>query len=286
MMDTDLLRTLSSPWGLALIGLCVGSFVNVVVRRLPLILERRWRADAADLLGLSDSPSLTESISLSHPPSHCPACGRQLRWHELIPLWSWISLKGRCATCGAPIGVRLPLVEAGTMALFCMMGWRWAFEPIALLWGAWGATLVALALIDWDTLLLPDDLTLPLLWVGLCVAALGWSIPPTEAIAGAAWGWGSLWLVGTVFHRVTRREGMGGGDLKLLAALGAWLGPLMLVPLVLIASLSGALVGWWMAREDRLREGRFVPFGPFLAIAALVVGLASPSRWAQWLGWS
>lgn len=286
MMHTEPWSLLWSPWGLALIGLCVGSFVNVVVRRLPHILEDRWRAEAAEVLGLADPPTAHQPMSLSHPPSHCPACGRRLRWHELIPLWSWLRLRGRCATCGAPIGMRLPLVEAVTMTLFWAMGWHWGFQPVALLWGAWSATLLALALIDWDTLLLPDDLTLPLLWAGLCAAALGWTIPPTDAIAGAAWGWGSLWLVATVFRRITGREGMGGGDLKLLAALGAWLGPLMLLPLVMMASLSGALVGWWMARGGRLREGRFVPFGPFLVLAGLAVALAGSPRWGLWMGGS
>lgn len=304
-----LLGALSTPLALGLIGLAVGSFINVVVLRWPRIMERQWWGDVAQQLQDDDSvervwgsdarahslavQGLTLQdrlqrlplLSLSRPGSHCPACGHALRWTELIPVWSWLWLRGRCSACAAPISPRYPLVELGTCALFITMGWRWEQAPIALLWCGWAAALLALALIDWDTLLLPDGLTLPLVWVGLGAAACGWTIEPTQAIAGALVGWGSLWAVATGFRLLTGREGMGAGDFKLLAALGAWLGPMMLVPVVLLASLAGALVGLVMKGRGELREGRYVPFGPFLAGAGLAVSLAGSEQVLRWWGW-
>ena len=334
MMDTMVLTDLTGPMVLmGVLGLVIGSFLNVVVRRWPLIMERRWWSEASQQMQDEDSlrrawgtavatevpasapassptsappaaPSALSThatalhqglmaqpeLSLSRPASHCPACGHTLKWHELIPVLSWLMLKGRCSACGAPIGVRYPFVELATAALFMAMAWRWGPDPLALLWSAWGATLLALALIDWDTLLLPDDLTLPLVWAGLAAAALGWTISPKEAIAGAVWGWGSLWVVATVFRWITGKEGMGGGDFKLLAALGAWLGPVALVAVVLVASLMGALVGLVMKAQGALREGRYVPFGPFLAGGGLLVALVGEhtlwAGWSWWLGWA
>lgn len=301
--------------GLALVGLCVGSFVNVVVHRWPLMLERAWWWETARQLQDEEShrrvwarerdprddlqhqsmalaARLIErleaqpAMSLSQPGSHCTACGHRLSWRELIPVVSWLWQRGRCTACGARIGLRLPVVELAVAALFLAMGWRWGNSPLALMWGGWAAALVALALIDWDTLLLPDGLTLPLVWAGLLAATMGWTIPPSQAVAGAVMGYGSLWLVATAFERLTGREGMGGGDFKLLAALGAWLGPLMLIPLVLMASVVGAAAGLWMKGRGGLRQGQFIPFGPFLAVAGLVVTLAGDERLARWMGWT
>ena len=173
-----------------------------------------------------------------------------------------------------------------TALLFAAIGWRFGPEPVALLWCGLAATLVALAGIDWDTTLLPDNLTLPLLWAGLVASALGWTMPLPEALWGAVVGYLSLWSVYWMFKLATGKEGMGHGDFKLLAALGAWLGWQMILPVVLGASVLGALVGLAMKSGGALREGRYVPFGPFLAGSAVVVLLAGSPRVLGWLGWA
>lgn len=309
---------LSQPVVMAVLGLMVGSFVNVVVGRWPRILERQWWSDVA--LQMQDEDSLRRvqecgmqpgdppttlggalqaqgqalharlqdlpPLSLSRPGSHCPACGHRLRVHELIPVVSWLWLRGRCSACRGRISLRYPAVEMMSAALFLLMGWRWEWQPLALLWSTWAVTLLTLALIDWDTMLLPDGLTLPLIWAGLGASALGWTISPVAAIGGATLGWLSLWAVATVFKALTGRDGMGAGDFKLLAAVGAWLGPAMLVPVVLLASLGGAAVGLWMKTRGNLREGRYVPFGPFLAAGGLVVAWVGSQQVLRWWGWT
>ena len=283
-MDALLREALLSPVVLALLGLCIGSFLNVVIHRTPLILERRWKLESAELLGIE--AEVAEEVTLSRPRSRCPSCGHAIRWHENIPVLSWLRLRGRCAGCGTRISSRYPLVELGTAALFAAVAWRIGPTPVALLWCGFVAVLVALAGIDWDTTFLPDDLTLPLLWAGLVAAALGWTLPLPEALWGAVAGYLSLWSVYWLFKLATGKEGMGYGDFKLLAALGAWLGLKMVLPIVLAASLVGALVGIAMKLSASLREGRYVPFGPFLAGGALLVLLAGPARVLGWLGWA
>ncbi|MGZ5267065.1 MAG: prepilin peptidase [Caldimonas sp.] len=272
-----------SPWVLAVLGLCIGSFLNVVIHRLPLMLERGWKQESADLLGVAVAE--TPAITLSRPRSRCPSCGHPIAWHENIPLASWLWLRGRCSACKAVIPARYPVVEVATGALFALVGWRFGAQPVALLWCAFAATLVALAGIDWDTTLLPDNMTLPLLWAGLVAAALGWTLPLGDAVWGAVVGYLSLWSVYWLFKLTTGKEGMGFGDFKLLAALGAWLGFKMILPIVLAASLIGAVVGMVMKMSAALREGRYVPFGPFLAGAGIVVMLAGQPRVLGWLGW-
>jgi leader peptidase (prepilin peptidase)/N-methyltransferase len=274
---------LLSPAALAVLGLLVGSFLNVVIHRLPLILERGWKRDSAEMLGVS--VELPPAIGIATPRSRCPSCGHAIRWYENIPLASWAWLRGRCSACRARISARYPLVELLTALLFAAVGWRFPGQPIALLWCGFAAVLIALAAIDWDTTLLPDSLTLPLLWAGLIAAALGWTLPLSTAVWGAVAGYLSLWSVYWLFKLTTGKEGMGFGDFKLLAALGAWLGALMIVPIVLGASLLGAVTGIVMKSSGALREGRFVPFGPFLAGAGMVVLLAGPARVMGWLGW-
>ncbi len=282
-MTPELVGTLLSPWVLALLGLCIGSFLNVVIHRLPLMLERGWKIESAELLGVKiEEPA---PISLSRPRSRCPSCGHAIAWHENIPLVSWLRLRGRCSACKARIPARYPLVELLTAVLFGVIGWRVGAQPAALLWCGFAAVLVALAAIDWDTTLLPDGLTLPLLWAGLVAAALGWTIPLSAALWGAVAGYLSLWSVYWLFKLTTGKEGMGFGDFKLLAALGAWLGATMILPIVLGASVIGAVVGIGMKASGALREGRFVPFGPFLAGSGLVVMLAGTPRVMGWLGW-
>ena len=282
-MDARLADVFLSPWLLLLLGLCIGSFLNVVVHRLPLMLERGWKLESAELLGVKvDEPA---ELTLSKPRSRCPSCSRPIAWNENIPVLSYLALKGRCAGCKTSITPRYPLVEVGTGVLFAAVGWRFGAVPVAVLWCAFTATLVALAAIDWDTTLLPDNLTLPLLWAGLVSAGLGWTIPLSDALWGAVVGYLSLWSVYWLFKLTTGKEGMGFGDFKLLAALGAWLGLKMILPILLAASMIGAVVGLVMKFGGSLREGRYVPFGPFLAGAGMAVMLAGQGRVLGWLGW-
>ncbi len=282
-MDADALALLLSPAVLALLGLVVGSFLNVVIHRLPQMLEHGWKAESAELLGLP--AAATPALSLSRPRSRCPACAHPIAWHENLPVFSYLALRGRCSACRAPISLRYPLIEILTAALFGLVAWRFGGQPVALLWCGFAAVLIALAGIDWDTTLLPDTLTLPLLWAGLVASALGWTVPLGTAVWGAVAGYLSLWSVYWLFKLATGKEGMGFGDFKLLAALGAWLGLKMILPIVLAASLLGAIVGIVMKLNSALREGRYVPFGPFLAGAGLLVMLAGERRVLGWLGW-
>ncbi|MBP7519370.1 MAG: prepilin peptidase [Leptothrix sp. (in: Bacteria)] len=311
-MDLELqgaLAALCHPLGLGLVGLCIGSFLNVVVHRLPRQMERQWWSEVGHQLGDEDSyrqvlaadpPAEQATLSwrllkalealppmgLSRPRSRCPHCSHTIRAHENIPVLSWLLLRGRCSACQASIGLRYPLVEVGCGLLFALIGWRFDAQPVALLWCGFAATLLAASLIDWDTTLLPDSLTLPLLWAGLVAAALGWNLPLEQALWGVVIGYMSLWSVYWFFKLATGKEGMGGGDFKLLAALGAWLGPTMLLPVILGASVLGAIVGLAMKAGGALREGRYVPFGPFLAGAGLVVMLAGSERVLRWMGWA
>jgi len=295
---------LLSPWCLALLGLCIGSFLNVVIHRLPQAMDRQWKLESADLLGVA-RPDVPEPVTLSQPRSRCPSCGHVIAWHENIPVLSYLRLGGRCSACKARISLRYPLVEIGTAALFAAVGWHIGPQPPALMWCAVVATLVALAGIDWDTTLLPDDLNQPLLWAGLVASALGWTLPLGTALWGAVAGYLSLWTVYWFFKLATGdgsphapwrwdhwsaraasgKEGMGHGDFKLLAALGAWLGWQMLLPIVLGASVIGAVIGIAMKLSSNLREGVYVPFGPFLAGSGIVVMIAGPSRVMDWFGW-
>jgi leader peptidase (prepilin peptidase)/N-methyltransferase len=283
-ISAELQGALLSPWVLGVLGLCIGSFLNVVIHRLPRMMENGWKLDAADMLGVA-APAVTP-IGLAKPASRCPQCGHRIRWHENIPVLSWLLLRARCSACKTPIPARYPLVELATGALFALLAWRFGAQPVVLAWCGFVAALVALAGIDWDTTLLPDSLTLPLLWAGLVAAALGWTLPLSTAVWGAVAGYLALWSIYWLFKLTTGKEGMGAGDFKLLAALGAWLGWQMLLPIVLGASLIGALVGIGMKFSGALREGRYVPFGPFLAGAGLVVLFAGAARVNGWLGWT
>jgi leader peptidase (prepilin peptidase) / N-methyltransferase len=305
------LDLLLSPWGLGLLGLIVGSFLNVVVHRLPLMLQRQWWGDVAAQLSDTDSykqvfgqaapnglvlaaGSLEKTLAdapplgIARPASRCPSCGHQIRFYENIPLVSWLLLRGKCSACKAPIGLRYPLVELATAALFALVAWRFGAQPGTLLWCGAVAVLLALALIDWDTTVLPDALTLPLLWAGLALAALGWlpGLTLMQSFTGAVVGYLALWSVYWLFKLTTGKEGMGYGDFKLLAALGAWLGWQAILPIVLMASVIGAVIGLLMKASGSLREGRFVPFGPFLAGGGLVVMLVGLPTVLGWIGWN
>jgi leader peptidase (prepilin peptidase) / N-methyltransferase len=254
----------------AVVGLCFGSFLNVVIHRLPVMLEAQFEGSAES------------ELTLSTPPSRCGSCGHRIRWFENIPVLSFVFLRGRCSACHALIGIRYPLVELATSAIFAYAAWRW-YSPQAVIasgisasvitaacYAAFGAALLTLAAIDWDTTYLPDDITVPLAWGGLVAAALGWlpGLSLHAALAGAVAGYLSLWLVFWAFKLATGREGMGYGDFKLYAAIGAWLGWQALIPVILVAATLGSVIGIAMKLRKTEREGGYVPFGPFLAFGA------------------
>lgn len=296
-----------SPVVLGVFGLCIGSFLNVVIYRLPLLMERGWWQEVCQQLADADSwkrcfgseqpkpvaataselEKLVEKLppfGLAKPASRCPHCGHQIRWHENIPVLGWLRLGGRCSSCKAAISIRYPLVELATGLLFAGAAWRFGAEWPTLAWCAMLAVLVALTGIDWDTTLLPDDLTLPLLWGGLVVAALGWTVPLATAVWGAVVGYLALWSVYWLFKLTTGKEGMGYGDFKLLAALGAWLGWQAILPIVLMSSVVGAVIGLGLKFSGGLRQGRYIPFGPFLAMGGMVVIFAGTQRVLGWIG--
>jgi len=279
---------LPAGWLLAafggVLGLLIGSFLNVVIHRLPRMLERQWAEDCAAAV---DAPAAVdaEPFNLVRPRSRCPHCGHAIRWYENIPLLSYLALRGRCSACRAPIGLRYPVVELVTGLLFAWCFWRWGLGWTAAAWCGFAATLVALTLIDWDTTLLPDDLTLPLLWAGLIAAALDWTgVALADALWGAVAGYLSLWLVYWAFKLATGKEGMGYGDFKLLAALGAWFGWQALAPVALLASTIGAIVGIGMKLRGALREDGVVPFGPFLALGGITAMLFGPQSVLRAIG--
>ncbi len=267
------------------LGLLVGSFLNVVIYRLPKMMEQQWQAECAELSGQGVIPA-AEKFSLVSPRSRCSNCGHMIAWYENIPLLSYVFLRGKCSVCGTPFGIRYPLVELGTALLFAFCVWRWGNTPVAVAWCGFSAALLVLALIDWDTTLLPDDITLPLLWAGLISAALQFNPAVTlaDAFWGAVAGYVSLWLVYWAFKLVTGKEGMGYGDFKLFAALGAWFGWSALVPIILMASVIGAVVGIAMKFSTGLREGGYVPFGPFLAGAGFTAMVFGPQSILRFIG--
>jgi leader peptidase (prepilin peptidase)/N-methyltransferase len=250
----------------ALFGLAVGSFLNVVILRLPPRLEWQWRRDSREVLGepdLYDPPPPGIVVE----PSHCPHCKHRLSWWENIPVLSYVALRGRCRSCKTPISPQYPLVELLTMLLVLACVWRFGFG-----WRGFGAMLlssflVALSGIDLRTRLLPDQLTLPLMWLGLIACIENLYIGQKAALLGVMAGYFSLWSVYWLFKQLTGKEGMGHGDFKLLAALGAWVGLKGILPTILVSSLVGAIVGSiWLAAKGRDRATP-IPFGPYLAFA-------------------
>jgi leader peptidase (prepilin peptidase)/N-methyltransferase len=280
------LNALSPEAGIVLatlLGLLIGSFLNVVIYRLPRVLERQWAAECAELSG--QPVAAAPAFNLVRPRSACRQCGHVLQWWENIPVLSYVLLRGRCSSCKAPIGLRYPAVEISTAALFGFAAWRWGVTPAGAAWAAFSAALLALALIDWDTTLLPDDITLPLAWGGLIAASFGWSgVPLDDALWGAVAGYLSLWTVYQGFKLLTGKEGMGYGDFKLFAGLGVWFGWQALVPVILLASVIGAVVGIAMKFTSGLREGGYVPFGPFLALGGLAAMLFGPQAILNYIG--
>jgi leader peptidase (prepilin peptidase)/N-methyltransferase len=251
-----------------LIGLAVGSFLNVVIHRLPIMMDHDWAAQCAELRGEEMTPG--DTLTLAKPRSRCPSCGHVITAMENIPLLSWLLLRGRCSACGTPIGVRYPLVEllAGLLSAACAIAFGPTLQLVAALIFVWA--LIALTFIDLDTQLLPDSITLPLVWAGLVINLLGGFTDLESAVTGAIAGYLVLWAVFWGFKLVTGKEGMGYGDFKLLAAIGAFLGWQVLPVVILLSSLVGAVVGIAMiALRSHGREVP-IPFGPYLAAAGLI----------------
>ena len=257
------------------LGLLVGSFLNVVVYRLPIMLDRMWRSGCEELLSNKEdgtfSAKETEPFNLFFPPSACPNCKTPIKAWQNIPLVSYfILLRGKCHHCKYPISMRYPLVELLTGCLFAAVAWRFGYGYQAAAGCIFTAFLVAMTFIDADTQLLPDTLTLPLLWLGLLLSCLfsghGLFVTPVQAIVGAAIGYLSLWSIYWLFKLLTKREGMGYGDFKLLAALGAWLGAPALLIVVLISSVAGLLY----ALLSSMGLGKKMPYGPYLAVGGWI----------------
>lgn len=264
------------------LGLLVGSFLNVVIHRLPIMLEREWREQCAWLAG-DETPS-AGGYNLVRPRSACPHCNHAIAWYENIPIVSWLWLRGRCSACSARISWRYPLVEAVTGLLFGYVAWRWGVTlHTPALW-LLVASLVALAFIDFDTRLLPDNLTLPLAWAGLLFNLYGGLVPLSDAVIGAVAGYLALWSVYHLFKLLTGKEGMGFGDFKLLAALGAWLGWKMLLPILLAASFSGAIIGISLIVFFGHDRSKPIPFGPWLVLGGLVALIWGDPLLRLWLG--
>lgn len=266
-----LIESLGSLAALAgLLGLCIGSFLNVVIHRLPIMMEQDWLAQCAELRGEA-APDTGESLTLALPRSRCPSCGHQITPLENIPLLSYLLiLKGKCSGCGTRISPRYPIIESLTALLSALTVWHFgpSMQAVGALLLVW--SLIALAAIDLDTQLLPDSITLPLIWLGLAFNIAATYTDLGAAVVGAMAGYLSLWSVFWLFKLFTGKEGMGYGDFKLLAALGAWLGWQMLPSIILLSSLVGALVG--VALIVAARHGRNVPipFGPYLAAAGMI----------------
>jgi leader peptidase (prepilin peptidase) / N-methyltransferase len=288
------------PWVALALGLCVGSFLNVVIHRLPRMMEREWRAQCAEFAQDTADPESSalparpapagpptknggaERLNLIVPRSACPSCGHRITALENVPLVSWLALRGKCSACGVRISARYPLVELAGGVVAGYAAWRFGFSLAALGAMLYCWTLIALAAIDLDTQLLPDDLTLLLLWSGLAFNLGGAFAPLSSAVIGAISGYLFLWSVYWAFKFATGKEGMGYGDFKLLAAIGAWLGWQALPLVVLLSSIVGAAVGISLMVFARHSRDRPIPFGPYLAAAGLITlfwGAEISRRW-------
>lgn len=276
------------PWlfyGLIIfVGLAFGSFLNVVIYRLPLMMENEWREQCHEFLELGDAANDQPVLSLALPASACPKCGHKIRFWENIPVISYILLRGKCSQCAQKISPEYPLVEAATAALCVVIAQHFGVSWQTLLGLVFTWTLVALTMIDFHKQLLPDNLTLPLLWLGIICALFNLYVDLESAVIGAIAGYLALWSVYQLFRLLTGKEGMGFGDFKLLAALGAWMGWKMLPLIIILSSFVGAVIGIAMivfARHDRRVP---IPFGPYLAIAGWIAFIWGESITKAWLG--
>jgi leader peptidase (prepilin peptidase) / N-methyltransferase len=285
-------------------GLLFGSFFNVVVHRLPQILDREWWSDFVGALRFdpgshervlgrvpdknfvaattkleADLQALPR-LTLAQPRSRCPHCGHAIRWYENIPVVSWLALRGKCSACGKRISVRYPIVEAVTAGFFALCAFRWGLmSPQAFAWAAFAGLLICMFLIDMDTFYIPTSLNYGLLWLGLLVAAFGWTIPAKFSIIGAAAGFLAFWSVARLFKLITGKEGLGEGDFTLLAGLAAWLGAHYLLAIILVSSVVGSVIGIILILVGKMANKDVqMPFGPYLAGAGLVCLAIGPAR--------
>lgn len=265
----------------AVLGLLVGSFLNVLVHRLPVMLERQWQNEAREVLGMPVQAN--ERFDLCLPASHCPSCGHRIRAWENIPVVSYLALRGRCSACKGRISPRYPLVELACAGLSLVVAWHFGVSVQALLALVLTWCLLALSLIDAEHQLLPDVLVLPTLWLGLVVNAFGLFVPLADALWGAVVGYLSLWSVYWLFRLVTGKEGLGYGDFKLLALLGAWGGWQVLPLTLLLSSVVGAAIGLCLLRLRKASLGTTMPFGPYLAIAGWIAWLWGDEIYASYM---
>lgn len=265
----------------AVLGLLVGSFLNVLVHRLPVMLERQWQNEAREVLGMPVEAH--ERFDLCLPASHCPGCGHRIRAWENIPVVSYLALRGRCSACKGRISLRYPLVELACAGLSLVVAWHFGVSVQALLALVLTWCLLALSLIDAEHQLLPDVLVLPTLWLGLVVNAFGVFVPLADALWGAVVGYLSLWSVYWLFRLVTGKEGLGYGDFKLLALLGAWGGWQVLPLTLLLSSVVGAVIGLCLLRLRKASLGATMPFGPYLAIAGWIAWLWGDEIYASYM---
>ena len=267
----------------AVVGLCIGSFLNVVIHRLPRMLEQGWRIQCAELSGETSQPAARYNLLI--PRSQCPACGHRIGAFENIPVISYLFLRGHCLACNAPISARYPIVELMTAALTVVAILRFGATPAGIAASVFLWMLVALTFIDFDTQLLPDSLTLPLLWAGLFANVVGAvpSVTLRDAVIGAIAGYLLLWLVYWAFKLIRGKEGMGYGDFKLLAALGAWLGWKLLPLVILLSSVVGAAIGIALIVFKGRHHSVPLPFGPYLAVAGAIALFFGPALMRLWL---
>ncbi|MFM7786315.1 MAG: prepilin peptidase [Gammaproteobacteria bacterium] len=268
--------------GIVVFALIIGSFLNVVILRLPVMMDRAWRQECRAVLDSPEISGLQGEVSLIYPPSTCPHCSHRIRPLENIPVVSWLAMRGRCSACNERVSIRYPLVETLSAVLAVAVIWK-----LGLIWQAGAAllftwALLALTVIDLDHQLLPDSITLPLLWLGLVINAHGTFVPLASALWGAVFGYLTLWSVYWAFKLATGKEGMGFGDFKLLAALGAWTGWMALPTIVLLSSFLGAVAGICMMAFRGMSRGTPFPFGPFLAAAGWVTLLWGSDLQRYW----
>jgi leader peptidase (prepilin peptidase)/N-methyltransferase len=282
LMDTSPTLFLSTVF---VVSLMVGSFLNVVIYRLPIMMERSWKQEFESYFNPDKEATEQPTFNLVKPDSTCPKCQHKIRAWENIPILSWLWLRGKCSDCANPISIRYPLVELTTAILSVFVAWNFGFglQAIAGIFLTW--CLVAMTCIDLDKMLLPDQITLPVLWLGLLLSIDNLYVSPADAIIGAAAGYMSLWSVYWLFKLATGKEGMGYGDFKLLAALGAWLGWQYLPIVILLSSFVGAIIGITYLSLTKKGQQQPIPFGPYLAIAGWITFLYGDWIAAQYWQW-
>ncbi|MFA5683555.1 MAG: A24 family peptidase [Lysobacteraceae bacterium] len=272
--------------GVFLFGLLVGSFLNVVILRLPPRMQWGWLRDSREMLGIEQPADEAAPPGIVVERSHCPQCGHRLAAWENIPLLSYVALGGKCRGCRKPISIQYPIIELLTGVAFAVVAWRFGISWQALAALGFTAILIAAAGIDWRTTLLPDGLTLPLLWIGLLLSLVPLFVAPDAAILGAAAGYLSLWSVFWLFKLLTGKEGMGYGDFKLLAAIGAWCGAASIIPVLILSSLVGAVLGSIMLLAQGRDRATPIPFGPYLAAAGWLYLVSNIDLLGAYLRWS